>query len=517
MGLSGRKVKQRIGHDPRNLSWADDASKFGAAYMSKLGWTAGTGLGTSGEGRTTHIKVHQKLDMLGIGAQHTKDPNGIAWKQNRDFENLLKRLNGKEGDDGDEEELGTNVQGFARAKEDDGIEVNMEVEVEVSEESGDSGDDEGRKEKKKRKRVKEEEVEDEGERKKKKSKKSKDEKSAEKADRKKKKKEKEKDIVESEEDDESKTKAELEKPKPPIRIPHRAHRARFIAHKRMALSSSAAMDEILGISRSGTSTPLPSTSMGETSSDSQDLKLHELKTSSKSVMDYFKEKLLAKSNAGVRSSTSSTIPTREDSTVPESSRDDERDDYDDRPRGGLGLGASRATAGLGSRLRMETTFEEVDKEAKTGIGASSRIMSMFRSAATSFVKSDEKSGEVTEVRVEEEVEEDKVVRDENGDEEKKRRKKEKTAEKERRKLKKEQAEAEAVVDDENKEKRKEKKDKKGKRKAEDAEVESEKSDKHVEVKEDDEKGLKKRKKEKEDGKEKKKKKSRSKSSNDLDD
>ena len=31
--------------------------------------------------------------MYGIGAQHTTDPNGIAWKQNRDFENLLKRLN----------------------------------------------------------------------------------------------------------------------------------------------------------------------------------------------------------------------------------------------------------------------------------------------------------------------------------------------------------------------------------------------------------------------------------------
>jgi flagellar biosynthesis GTPase FlhF len=31
--------------------------------------------------------------MMGIGAAHMKDPNGIAWKQNRDFENLLKRLN----------------------------------------------------------------------------------------------------------------------------------------------------------------------------------------------------------------------------------------------------------------------------------------------------------------------------------------------------------------------------------------------------------------------------------------
>jgi len=31
--------------------------------------------------------------MLGIGAGHQKDPNGIAWKQNKDFENLLRRLN----------------------------------------------------------------------------------------------------------------------------------------------------------------------------------------------------------------------------------------------------------------------------------------------------------------------------------------------------------------------------------------------------------------------------------------
>lgn len=31
--------------------------------------------------------------MLGIGAAHQKDPNGIAWKQNKEFEALLKRLN----------------------------------------------------------------------------------------------------------------------------------------------------------------------------------------------------------------------------------------------------------------------------------------------------------------------------------------------------------------------------------------------------------------------------------------
>lgn len=41
----------------------------------------------------THLKAQQKLDMMGIGAQHQRDPNGIAWKQNKEFEALLKRLN----------------------------------------------------------------------------------------------------------------------------------------------------------------------------------------------------------------------------------------------------------------------------------------------------------------------------------------------------------------------------------------------------------------------------------------
>lgn len=58
----------------------------------------------------THIKVQQKLDMMGIGAQHQRDPNGIAWKQNKEFEALLKRLNesaeqgkGADGEDGEGE------------------------------------------------------------------------------------------------------------------------------------------------------------------------------------------------------------------------------------------------------------------------------------------------------------------------------------------------------------------------------------------------------------------------------
>ena len=51
--------------------------------------------------------------MLGIGRAHMNDPNGLAWKQNRDFENLLRRLNGGQGED----DVGTKVDGFARATE----------------------------------------------------------------------------------------------------------------------------------------------------------------------------------------------------------------------------------------------------------------------------------------------------------------------------------------------------------------------------------------------------------------
>ncbi|KAN0074437.1 hypothetical protein V8E55_011849 [Tylopilus felleus] len=60
---------------------------------SKFGWDASKDLRSSGNGMKTHLKVQQKLNMMGIGAEHQRDPNGIAWKKNKEFEVLLKRLN----------------------------------------------------------------------------------------------------------------------------------------------------------------------------------------------------------------------------------------------------------------------------------------------------------------------------------------------------------------------------------------------------------------------------------------
>ena len=194
MGLSGRRAKQRIGKDPRNLSWADgkvslaiapvtssssllptDASRFGQAYLEKFGWDTSKGLGASGEGRTSAIKATQKLDMLGIGMRHQKDVDGgIAWRQNRDFEDLLRRLN-----EGPETTNATGPLPADKTHDSDSLEAEMEKatseDFEKIKDDDDNEDQEGvatKKEKKKKKKKRkategEEEDPDRNERKKK--------------------------------------------------------------------------------------------------------------------------------------------------------------------------------------------------------------------------------------------------------------------------------------------------------------------------------------------------------------
>ena len=78
------------------------------------------------------------------------------------------------------------------------------------------------------------------------------------------------------------------------RKPHhgRAHRARFIASKRLAATSSAAVAEILGIpSSSATSPSISGVTTPEVTSQVEDDEHEHLTVSSKSVADYFKEKM----------------------------------------------------------------------------------------------------------------------------------------------------------------------------------------------------------------------------------
>ncbi|TFK51145.1 hypothetical protein OE88DRAFT_1660489 [Heliocybe sulcata] len=363
MGLSGRKEKQRIPHDPRNLSWADNAAKFGQSYLQKFGWDTSKGLGANSDGRTSHIKVTQKLDMMGIGAQHQKDPNGIAWKQQNEFERLLRRLNagnGQEENSDAEEGTDTKVKGFMKAGKSKEDEKAGEKRKEREEEG-----EEGRRKKKKKRRAVEEDAEkvemavdseagasdDERSEKKEKKKRDKREKSS------KKRKEKKMELAESDEETvEVETKVEAKSlsestsalaaitvtEKRIVSVRPMAHRARLIRSKRMAYQDSAAVSEILGLSRSASQTPAMSTPAENILTSPGVDTLHPLTTSSKSVMDYFKEKLLAKSSSGT------ATPTESGSETPAApglgmSRWRGGDEGEEAPRMGLGARSIMST------------------------------------------------------------------------------------------------------------------------------------------------------------------------------
>ncbi|KAH7926952.1 hypothetical protein BV22DRAFT_1118534 [Leucogyrophana mollusca] len=320
MGLAGRKQKQRIPADPRNLSWADDAARFGQSYLSKLGWDPSQGLGAAGDGMRSHLKVHQKLDMLGIGAAHQRDPHGVAWKQNRDFEALLRRLN-----------EGVKVEGESAFVEEGQV---------VAEATAEAEDDKSSKKEKKRKRKDADLAEDGGEQDgKKKRKKEKKEK--------KEKKSKRSESV-------SPPPAAPQDPPTTSKITARpmAHRARFQASKRIAGKSAAAISEILGIAPTPTPTPASVSTLTplSTPTPDSDLPLEKITTSTKSVADYFKEKL------GAKSGTNYT------------------DAAETEDRGySRGLGASRS--GIGAANSFAGGDGDDGERVRGGIGSSSKLSS----------------------------------------------------------------------------------------------------------------------------------------------
>lgn len=222
-----------------------DASKFGAAYLSKLGWSAGGGLGAEGDGRTTHIKVSQKLDLFGIGAAHTKDPNGIAWKQNKDFESLLRRLNGEAPANTEGK-----VEGFVRAGDEEKTVKDEDIETNVTPTAGSSA---------------------------------------------------------TASSSAPATTSTTTPTRTVTRHSHRAHSARYLAAKRLATQSTASMNEILGIPRSESTSASQTTASTPLPDAQPELKVQELTTNSQSVMDYFRAKLLAKSNGASPASVSPAV------------------------------------------------------------------------------------------------------------------------------------------------------------------------------------------------------------------
>jgi Pin2-interacting protein X1 len=393
--------------------------------------------------------MSQKLDMLGVGMQrHQNDPNGIAWRQNRDFENLLQRLN-----------EGTEAIGpFHRARgSSSSEEEEVAAKVVDSAHDADDGADATKREKKKKKRKTMQEKEEE--------------RVLDKRERKKRKKLKsnvapEDDTLPSLEAQATAAPASGYTPVPtaPIAAPApvralyvvqfyvldsfsrtyfcllydspRAHRARIIAAKRMAASNSTALAEILGIpssSSSGTgtgtaspspfttataaTTPVPATSgAGE-----EEAPLQKLTTATQSVGDYLRAKLGAKAAVQHRPK-DSTVP------LPVTRYADKDGDGDgDAPRAGLGA----------ARLALTGRSDE-------SVFAASKFAAMFvRGQDTADAKEEEADGAGVGHA---------DTQDDAGDEEiqrksaRRRAKEERRREKEERRLRKEEAKSRAIAE-----------------------------------------------------------------------
>ena len=146
-----------------------------------------------------------------------------------------------------------------------------------------------------------------------------------------------------------------------------SHRARAIAAKNISSKSSAHISEILGVApTASTSTQDP---VGETSetkitstNDPEELEIGKITTSTKSLADYFNEKLNAR-NQAFKSTYSATLSS--------SSSDMGSKNSYDAPRMGLGS----------TRLRMEAQVEE--EIQRVGLSKSSSLSSSSFLAATS--------------------------------------------------------------------------------------------------------------------------------------
>ncbi|KAI5454043.1 Cytochrome c oxidase assembly protein cox11, mitochondrial [Naganishia albida] len=92
MGLAERKNKQKIGNDPRNLTWSQDTNRFSFQHLQKFGWDPSKGLGTSHDGNPNHIKVVKKLDAGGIGITRALKEGAEIGGAGEGLDAVLKRL-----------------------------------------------------------------------------------------------------------------------------------------------------------------------------------------------------------------------------------------------------------------------------------------------------------------------------------------------------------------------------------------------------------------------------------------
>ena len=74
-GLLSRKTVSKLGAT-FNEAAADTSMDFGRRMLAKFGWSEGKGLGKQENGMKDHIRVKQRADLLGLGAN---DKPATAW------------------------------------------------------------------------------------------------------------------------------------------------------------------------------------------------------------------------------------------------------------------------------------------------------------------------------------------------------------------------------------------------------------------------------------------------------
>ena len=240
--------------------------------------------------------MHHKLDLLGIGAQHTEDPDGIAWRQNRDFENLLKRLNSSTDDPVEDGVNPPFIDGFRSASVIEPSTDTTDFEARAGEQ--DNNGEIGERKRKKRPRDNRGTTKMEGKSKKRKQAQStaatlgcdpvENVPSTSKSST--------PESIPSVAIHRSYTSSAILTPgsrsSDKLHLRRRAHRARFVASKRLAATPSTAIAEILGMSTACV-TPPPSSGLvtPDITSQVEDDQYGHLTVSTRNITDYFRDKM----------------------------------------------------------------------------------------------------------------------------------------------------------------------------------------------------------------------------------
>ncbi|KPI39793.1 Protein pxr1 [Cyphellophora attinorum] len=121
MGLAAPRKRNKIAHDPNNLSWSSNAAanSFGHRIMVSQGWSEGealgskaskhhAGLGSKSENASrlaaAKVKTIYKDDTLGLGAKYRSKDNEAQRAGMDAFMGLLGRLNAKNAQEEEEVE-----------------------------------------------------------------------------------------------------------------------------------------------------------------------------------------------------------------------------------------------------------------------------------------------------------------------------------------------------------------------------------------------------------------------------